>query len=79
MTLEQGNDYDVTCLDVSPDGKLIVTDDGDNKVMIWDSETGERLHRIESQKAAVTDVAFSPDSKQFVVGGQRVLQVWRIP
>lgn len=64
--------HDVQVLGVafSPDGKLLASasDDNkaedDNRVILWDMETRQRLHTFEGHEERVRSVAFSPDGGQ---------------
>ncbi|MFN8528721.1 MAG: hypothetical protein U0670_08935 [Anaerolineae bacterium] len=61
------HDQPVTCLDWSPDGRLIATGSRDGRVGIWDAETGARLQKFVVGHE-VGCVRFSPDSSRLAVG-----------
>jgi WD40 repeat protein len=51
------------CVNVafSPDGKRIAIGDTDNRVVIWEVETGKELRTLRGHSGDVYTVAFSPD------------------
>jgi WD40 repeat protein len=61
---------------LSPDGKTVVTwpwvwssTPGDHQAVLWDAETGKRLHSLEGlDHPGNIKVAFSPNSKQVLIG-----------
>jgi WD40 repeat protein len=69
-------------LDLSPNGKYIVTPtgkQGDGSFLIWDCEKGNVVHRLATGSATTIRASFSPDGR-FLVGnhefcGQRI-RVW---
>ncbi len=64
----KGHTHAVFSLDVSADGRLLVSGGWDNFVRLWDMETGEELASVEGEGSAMC-VAFSPDATQLLVGG----------
>ena len=42
--LAQNHDSSVTSIDVSPDGKQIISSGKDNRIIIWDSESGDMIY-----------------------------------
>ncbi|NMG60655.1 hypothetical protein E1H12_19605 [Geitlerinema sp. P-1104] len=78
----QGDDFAIFALDVSPDGRWLVSG-GDNKqIRVWkEDESGTyRLHQIlEGHEARIWDLAFSPDGSYLVSGsidGTARIWVW---
>jgi WD40 repeat protein/tetratricopeptide (TPR) repeat protein len=69
----------VSGLDISPDGKLLVSGGDDRKVVIHDASTFEELFCLPSYDGEVRRVAFSPEGKYLAVGGVEMnLDVWDI-
>lgn len=71
----------VRCLDVSPDGKWVVTGGSDRRLKLWawaDGQPAEKpAHDVEAHTGWVEGVAFSPDGKQLVTGGaDNSVKVW---
>jgi hypothetical protein len=48
-------------LPVSPDGKLLVTEDPDSKIKVWEVRTGKELWRFKGHESRLTWLTFSPD------------------
>src|SRR5262249_23642498 len=72
---------------VSPDGKWVaasraerpVKDREDaerNTLGLWNAATGRQIALLEGQKAPLTTLAFSPDSKLLASGGYQTTDVW---
>lgn len=50
----------------SPDGKLILTADGDSRASLWDAGTGAFVRSFAEEKIKVRHAHFSPDGKQIL-------------
>ncbi|MFV2070300.1 MAG: redoxin domain-containing protein, partial [Pirellulales bacterium] len=80
----------VSALAVSPDGKHLVTGSmrhaqdqqgipDDNSLRLWDVETGKEIRRFEDVLSAIRNVAFAPDGKSIVAGGENtMLGLWDV-
>jgi WD40 repeat protein len=71
----------VRCLDVSPDGKRVVTGGSDRRLKLWAWAGGKPAdkptHDTEAHAGWVEGVAFSPDGKFLVTGGADLaVKVW---
>ena len=83
MRLEGHNDV-VKAVAVSHDGQYIVSGGGepwavsnDNRVLIWDMETGEELAVCEGHSNSVTSVAFSPINNTVLSGSRDgTMRLW---
>lgn len=69
----------VRTLDVSPQGKLIVTAGADGAVRVWSMDTVRLLREWNEQLLHINSVRFSPDGTHVVAGGEddRVV-VWEV-
>ncbi len=66
----------INSLDVSPDGKLVVTGDDHNDAIVWDASTGNRTAVLPHPKR-VTSVAFMQAGQKIVTGcGDGVTRLW---
>jgi RNA polymerase sigma factor (sigma-70 family) len=66
------DDSQLVCIDFSPDGKLIAGGNPSKKtVMLWNAGTGKLEQTLKNEGAQPWSVAFSPDGKTLLVGGQR--------
>jgi WD40 repeat protein len=54
------------CAAISPDGKRIITTDG--QPIVWDANTGEELRTLKGHQASVFSGTFSPDGRRIVTG-----------
>jgi WD40 repeat protein len=65
-----GHTSEVSALEFSPDGRLIVSA-ANNEVIVWDSLTGREMHRLNTDvemSHGFTEARFSGDGKHIVVG-----------
>lgn len=69
----------VFAVDVSPDGKLVVTGGEDDIAYVWDFETKETVITCNGHKDSVTHVGFNRDGKYvFTADMSGVIQVWNV-
>jgi RNA polymerase sigma factor (sigma-70 family) len=68
----------VTCIDFSPDGKLLATGSQDRTVALWDLVTGRAAGRLQGHAGPVLAVAFSPDGTRVASVGEdeKVVRLW---
>ncbi|KAG8689159.1 hypothetical protein FRC09_012539 [Ceratobasidium sp. 395] len=59
----RGHTDSIICLVFSPDCSRIVTGSSDKTLRLWDTETGQMIHRLEAQDD-VNAAVFSPDGTQ---------------
>jgi WD40 repeat protein len=72
-----GHYLSVNAVDISPDGKYLVSGSDDQTVRIWNLENGESLHILEGHQGAVSDVVFSPDNKTMASCGEdQTIRIW---
>ena len=84
----KGHTNAVLSVAVSPNGKYIVSGSADWSVILWEAESGRRIHDyighgqglinfLTSRVGGVNSVAFSPDGKYIVSGSDDLtLKVW---
>src|SRR5262249_54078687 len=61
----------LSSLALSPDGKLLATRAGDDRVRLWDAATGKELHVLGGPPGSpgLGGFPFAPDGKALVTGG----------
>jgi len=57
-------------VDLSPDGKYLLSGTESGEIFLWDVATGEILHRLEGHTGPVGGIAFSPDGRFALTSGQ---------
>jgi WD40 repeat protein len=66
-----GGTTQLACLALSPDGRLIAAGDPSTKaVKLWNAATGALERTLSTGKTQPWSLAFSPDGKALVIGGQ---------
>jgi WD40 repeat protein len=67
-------------VDISPDGKYVLSGYNDGEVILWDFSTGEQLYRLPAHSQPVMSVEFSPDSRfTYSISTDGLLTQWKIP
>jgi WD40 repeat protein len=69
----------VTCVALSPSGKVCATGSEDLTICVWDTTTGELLvdKPLHAHKSRVTSVQFATDDTFVTAGGDNALIVWK--
>lgn len=77
-TLTGHDDWVVACA-FSPDGRCILSANGDGSLTLWDAETGEELICLQGHAYPVWACAFSPESKRVLSGSMdNTLKLWAL-
>ena len=66
--LPPNHHWDITTLAFSPDGRQLVSGSNDRTLILWNAETGEKIHTLKQHESDVSSVAFSPDGKYLASG-----------
>jgi len=62
---------------ITPDGRRAVSGSGDNTLIVWDLESGEKLKTLEGHTDQVNAVSITPDGRRAVSGSwDKTLIVW---
>jgi WD40 repeat protein len=73
----KGHTKNVTCIDMTPDGKLAISGSRDRTLRVWNLQDGECLRTLEGHTDEVTSVSITPDGKLAISGGDdNALRVW---
>jgi WD40 repeat protein len=71
-----GSSWSVTAVAYSPDGRTLASACRDGSVRLWDAATGAPLGEIAHHAEPAECVAFSPDGRWVVSGGDGSVQSW---
>lgn len=74
-----GHTEAVRSLDVSPDGKTMVTGSADRTVRVWDVTSGKQVRSFQGHIAEVVAVALRPDSRQVASAAEDgTIRLWEL-
>lgn len=66
----------VAGLALAADGSVAATVTSDGMIYVWDTASGERLHRFRRPDRIGSSAVFSPDGKLLIVDGNAKITVW---
>ncbi|HAX80599.1 MAG TPA: hypothetical protein DCY88_33375 [Cyanobacteria bacterium UBA11372] len=67
----------VTSVAISPNGQTVASGSLDDKIKVWNLQTGELLQTLSGHSKAVNTVAISPNGQILVSGGDdRTIKIW---
>ncbi len=71
----------INCVDMSPDGRFIVTGCSDSSIRLWDSKYGKCIREINPKEYPITNICMTPDCHLAVAAtsdrkGNNILQLW---
>ena len=71
--------HQVRSLRLSPDGKLVATGGTKGAIVLWDTESGQRVSRISGHSDQVVAVEFSHDGRYLASGGwDGAMKLWNV-
>jgi len=68
----------IIAVDLTPDGKYIVSRDEDGTICIWDLKTGEYIRSLKGHNNSYIEFSFSIDGKKFIGKSNRYTYIWDI-
>src|SRR5213078_3945927 len=75
----EGHKDAIYSLAVSPDGKTLATGSYDQKIKLWNVETGEELKTLSGHNGAVFGLSFRPDGKVLAsASADRTVKLWDV-
>ncbi|PYJ62597.1 MAG: hypothetical protein DME24_03150, partial [Verrucomicrobia bacterium] len=75
----EGHKDAIYSLAVSPDGKTLATGSYDQKIKLWNVETGEELKTLSGHNGAVFGLSFRPDGKILAsASADRTVKLWDV-
>ncbi|MEM0980434.1 MAG: TIR domain-containing protein [Cyanobacteria bacterium P01_H01_bin.58] len=70
---------EVTALDISPDGKTLVSVGRDRQVKLYDLETNIVKNTFEAHAGAIYNTQFTPDGQEIItVGDDKLIHIWQL-
>jgi GTPase SAR1 family protein len=76
----KGHTSAVSCVDVTPNGRRVVSGSGDNTVRVWDAESGKCLAILEGHTNTVWGVSITASGRRVVSGSNDgTVRVWELP
>ncbi len=60
----------------SPDGKTLASSDVDDKLRLWDIETGKNIHTLTMNATVDKSIAFSPDGRLIAGSPKFTIRLW---
>ncbi|MHC5676278.1 protein kinase domain-containing protein [Nostoc sp.] len=74
----RGNSTSVNSVAISPDGKTLASDSGNN-IKLWNLATGKQIRTLREYSACVCFFAFSPDGKTVASGCyDNIVKLWNL-
>ena len=75
-----GHTAAVQALAVSPDGRQVLSGDGEGNLRLWSVATGKTVQNWTGHKEAVNAIAFLSNGRQAVSGGaDGAVSLWQLP
>lgn len=75
----EGHTGEVTAVNFSPDGMILVSSSTDKTIKIWNYITAKNIRTLAKHGDSVETFAFSKDGKILISGGaDRTLRIWRL-
>jgi WD40 repeat protein len=72
-----GHELFIADMAFSPDGRRMVS--GGDKLIVWDTDTWQRLASYKQPLQDISHIAFSPNGNDLITSDANALLVWRAP
>ena len=77
--VQKGHSAAVKALDISPDGKYLITGSRDRSAKLWDIATGMEMRTYAGHELTVNGVQFSPNGKYIATSSaDKTFRVWNV-
>ena len=74
-----GHSQDILCLDVSSDGKFVLSGSADGTIVLWSVDTRRLVYRLNGHKGSVRKVKFAPDGRSLMSHGDDLfVKIWSV-
>ena len=72
----QGNQQKVKALTFSPNGKILASSGEGHEIILWSTETGEKLITVVDDRSSIDNLAFSPDGNMLASADHSTVYLW---
>lgn len=77
LTASKDHSSSVLAVAITPDGKRLLSGEGDGSVNVWDASSSKRLAKLDGHKGAVWSVVALQDNARALSGGwDKTLKLW---
>ena len=71
----------INCVDMTPNGRFIITGCSDSSIRLWDSKYGKCIREIAPKEYAITSICMTPDCHLAIAAtsdkkGNNILELW---
>ncbi len=72
----RGNQQKVKALTFSPNGKILASSGEGHEIILWSTETGDRLITVVDDRSSIDNLAFSPDGNMLASADHSTVYLW---
>jgi WD40 repeat protein len=73
-----GQAWEVSAVDLSPDGRLALSGDTEGTIKVWDTGRGRVIRTLPGDLRSIQSVRFSPDARTALAVGDKTLKRWDV-